>query len=75
MYDIQLYMFVLQRRAFLEEALSSLTVDVARKLAEGVKTLCSEAVTMPGEDVTEQEEAMEMIGEYVDDLNNAMGNR
>ncbi|XP_071545640.1 hsp70-binding protein 1 [Panulirus ornatus] len=61
-----------QRRAFLEEALRSLTVDVVRKLAEGVKTLCSEAVTMPGEDVTEQEEAMEMIGEYVDDLNNAM---
>lgn len=61
-----------ERRRFLEEALSSLTVNVAKKMAESVKTLCNEAVTMSGEDITEEEEAMAMIEEYVDDLDNAI---
>lgn len=64
---------VLQRRRFLEEALNSLTVNVAKKMAESVKTLCSEAVTMNGEDVTEQEEAIAVIEEYVDDMDHAIG--
>lgn len=46
---------------------------MAKKLAECVKALCSEAVTMPEEDVSEQEDAIEVIEEYVDDLNHAIG--
>lgn len=46
---------------------------MAKKLAECVKSLCSEAVTMPEEDVSEQEDAIEVIEEYVDDLNHAIG--
>lgn len=65
--------FILQRRRFLEEALNSLTVNVAKKMAESVKTLCSEAVTMSGEDVSEQEEAMAVLEEYVDDMDHANG--
>jgi len=61
-----------ERRAFLEEALASMTMSVAKELAEQVKKLYYEAVTMPGEDVTEQEQAIEMIEEYVDDINYAM---
>lgn len=60
-----------ERRRFLEEALNSLTVNVAKKMAESVKTLCSEAVTMSGEDVSEQEEAMAVLEEYVDDMDHA----
>ncbi|KAG0711690.1 Hsp70-binding protein 1 [Chionoecetes opilio] len=60
-----------ERRRFLEEALSSLTVNVAKKMAEGIKILSSEAVTMAGEDVAEQEEAIAVIEDYVDDLNHA----
>lgn len=61
-----------ERRRFLEEALSQLTTNVARKLAESIQCLCSEAVTMPGEDISEQEAALETIEEYVDDLNYAV---
>lgn len=61
-----------ERRRFLEEALSQLTTNVARKLAEGIQLLCSEAVTMPGEDITEQEAALQVIEEYVEDLNYAI---
>lgn len=53
--------------------MNSLTVNVAKQLAESVKSLCSEAVTIAGEDVTEQEEAMAMIEEHADDLNHAIG--
>lgn len=53
--------------------MNSLTVNVAKQLAESVKSLCSEAVTMAGEDVTEQEEAMAVIEEHVDDMNYAIG--
>ncbi|KAK8739890.1 hypothetical protein OTU49_003247 [Cherax quadricarinatus] len=60
-----------ERRSFLEEALNSMTVDVVKRLADALKALCSESVTMPGEDVTEQERAIEIIEEYVDDLNHA----
>ncbi|XP_063606152.1 hsp70-binding protein 1-like [Penaeus indicus] len=61
-----------ERRAFLEEALSGMTMNVAKLLAESVQKLLSEAVTMPEEDVTEQEEAIQQIEEHVDDLNHAM---
>ncbi|XP_050738335.1 hsp70-binding protein 1-like isoform X1 [Eriocheir sinensis] len=61
-----------ERRRFLEEALNSLTVNVAKQLAESVKSLCCEAVTMGGEDVTEQEEAIAMIEEHADDMNYAI---
>lgn len=49
-------------------------MNVAKLLAESVQKLLSEAVTMPEEDVTEQEEAILQIEEHVDDLNHAMGN-
>lgn len=42
-------------------------------MAESVKTLCSEAVTMNGEDVTEQEQAIAVIEEFVDDMDHAIG--
>ncbi|XP_069158161.1 hsp70-binding protein 1 isoform X2 [Procambarus clarkii] len=48
-----------------------MTVDVVKRLAEALKSLCNEAVTMPSENVAEQERAMEIIEEYVDDLNHA----
>lgn len=49
-------------------------MNVAKLLAEAVKKLYSEAVTMPEEDVSEQEDAIQQIEEHVDDLNYAMGN-
>lgn len=61
-----------ERRRFLEEALSSLTLNVTKKMAESVKTLCSEAVTMSGEDVTEQEQAIAVLEEFVDDMDHAI---
>ncbi|XP_064077792.1 LOW QUALITY PROTEIN: hsp70-binding protein 1-like [Macrobrachium nipponense] len=60
-----------ERRRFLEEALTGMTVDVVKKLAEAVKTLFEDAVTIPGENVEEQEEALDTISEYVEDLNYA----
>lgn len=60
-----------ERRRFLEEALTGMAVDVVRKLAEAVKTLFEDAVTIPGENVEEQEEALDTISEYVEDLNYA----
>ena len=53
-----------QRRAFLEEALTGMTIDVARKIADGEK------VTYPSE---KEEEALDTINEYVEDLNYAIG--
>ncbi|XP_068208032.1 hsp70-binding protein 1 [Palaemon carinicauda] len=60
-----------ERRAFLEEALAGMTVDVVKKLAESVKVLFEDAVTIPGENIEEQEEALDTISEYVEDLNYA----
>lgn len=61
-----------ERRAFLEEALTGMTVNVVKKMAEAVKILYSEAVTIADENVTEQEDAIELLSEYVEDLNYAM---
>jgi len=60
-----------ERLRFLEEYMSELTTGVSKKLAQCIRSLCSEAVTEPGEDTTEQEEALETIEEYAEDLNYA----
>ncbi|XP_042203248.1 hsp70-binding protein 1-like isoform X2 [Homarus americanus] len=61
-----------ERRAFLEEALTSMAVDGVKEMAKAVKSLYSESITMPGEDISKQKEAMAILEEYVDDLNYAM---
>ncbi|KAK7074818.1 Hsp70-binding protein 1 [Halocaridina rubra] len=60
-----------ERRAFLEEALAGMTVDVVKQMAEAVKVLYEDAVMLPEEEVTEQEDAIDLLSEHVEDLNYA----
>ena len=50
-----------------------MAVDVVKKIAEAVKILYGEKVNQPEENVEEEEEALETISEYVEDINYAMG--
>ncbi|XP_076029675.1 hsp70-binding protein 1 isoform X2 [Oratosquilla oratoria] len=61
-----------ERKAFLEEVLTGLTAGVAQKIAKALKCLTSEVTYLSGEDIGEQEEALQDLEEYADDINYAI---
>ena len=63
-----------ERRAWLEQALSSMSVDVIKELTEGIRILNSPSVMDPNaaeEDIEKVEYAFECIGEWVDQIDMA----
>lgn len=60
-----------ERRKFLEDALKSLTVDVVELLQKQIRILQKVEQVKPEDDISEFEEAIETILEYVDQIDTA----
>ncbi|KAL7645234.1 UNVERIFIED_CONTAM: hypothetical protein RMT77_003620 [Armadillidium vulgare] len=61
-----------ERREFLEKVLAGFQGDVAKCMANLLKKLTDPSVFDVNSDVSEQEEALEQLGEYVEDINYAI---
>ncbi|XP_078036893.1 hsp70-binding protein 1 [Augochlora pura] len=57
-----------ERQRFLAEALSSLSCNVIEELQKGIKVLSNVVDLCPDDDTSQQEEALEGIADYVDNV-------
>ena len=74
-YDVGLTSFYkhFQRKAFLEESLKSMTVDVINVLLKAIDVLKTAGNLELEDDPTESEEALQEIATYVDSMDTANG--
>lgn len=74
-YDVGLTSFFkhFQRKAFLEESLKSMTVDVINVLLKAIDVLKTAGNLELEDDPTESEEALQEIANYVDSMDIANG--
>lgn len=61
-------MYVLQKKTFLNEALSSLTVNVIERLEDAVRTLSEVINLRADDDSTEYENALDRVSDLVDNI-------